>query len=396
MKQPLEGIRILDLTRVLAGPFCTMALGDMGAEVIKVERIGAGDDSREFGPPFVSGESAFFLSVNRNKKSITINLKSSQGKEIVLDIAKKSDILVENFRPGTTERLGIDYDNIKKINPRVIYASISGFGQTGSWNDMAGYDLLVQGMSGLMSLNGDPDGPPFKVGTSIGDLSAGIFAVQGILLALYMREKTGEGQYIDISLLDSLVSLLSFQAGRYFAAGVNPTRKGNQHPTICPYETFQASDGYFNLAVGNDSLWKKFCRLMKLDKLMEDPRFSSNPLRVQNRDILFETLSGIFGSNTVKHWLNFFREAEIPSGPINTVEETLNAPQVGERGMIPEMNHPLAGIIRATGNPVNLSGISNAPMQPPPTLGQHTNDILKDILGFTDKKISRYKEEGII
>ncbi|MCD4785479.1 MAG: CoA transferase [Candidatus Eremiobacteraeota bacterium] len=406
MKFPLENIRVLDFTRVLAGPFCTMLMGDMGAEIIKIEKPGVGDDARHFGPPFLypensenvneERESAFFLSVNRNKKSITLNLKNPDSKKIVYDLVKKCDVVVENFRPGAMKRLGFDYEKLKELNPGIIYASISGFGQTGRLRETAGYDLLVQGMSGVMSLTGEPDGPPFKAGISIGDLVAGMYAIQGILLALYMREKTGLGQYIDISLLEGLVSLLTFQAGKYFATDENALRKGNQHPNICPYETFPAGDGYFNIAIGNDKLWQRFCDVMGMNELAGDLRFKTNPLRVRNRDELYEILCENFRTKDIDYWIEKLQSNDIPCGRINTVEAILNDPVMIERNMIHSIQHPLAGEIKMIRNAINLSGAADIKKSPPPLQGEHTEEILKDLLLFDDVKLDELRRNGII
>lgn len=431
MKFPLENIRVLDFTRVLAGPFCTMLMGDMGAEIIKIEKPGVGDDARHFGPPFLypekkhninekvtqkrgnygdsadtstenppniyeERESAFFLSVNRNKKSITLNLKSPVCKKIIYELVTKCDVVVENFRPGTMKRLGFDYDKLNEINPGIIYASISGFGQTGRLRETAGYDLLVQGMSGVMSLTGDPNSSPFKVGISIGDLVAGMYAVQGILLALYMREKTGMGQYVDISLLEGLVSLLTFQAGKYFATGENALRKGNQHPNICPYETFPADDGFFNIAIGNDKLWQKFCNVMGLKELASDPRFKTNPLRVQNRSALYKILCEIFKTENIDYWMEKLQKEDIPCGRINTVEAILNDPVMIERNMIYNIQHPLLGEIKMIRNAINLSDVADMKKSPPPLHGEHTEEVLKDLLSFNDDKLNELRRREVI
>ena len=278
MNPPLKGIRVIDLSRLIAGPFCTMSLSDMGAEVIKVERPVKGDDSRSFGPPFLEGESAYYMSFNRGKKSITVNLKSEKGKQIIRQLIKEADVFVENFRPGYMDKIGFSYKNVAKIKPDIIYTSISGFGQSGPEINRPGYDLVVQGMGGLMGLTGVPDGPPRKIGTSLSDILSGIYAFQGTLLALIAKERYGTGQKVDVSMLDGQVSLLTYQAGIYFATGKAPQRKGNQHPTICPYETFKASDEeYINIAIGNDNFWKKFCDLLGLEKIKDDPKFATNP-----------------------------------------------------------------------------------------------------------------------
>ncbi|MBU2567661.1 MAG: CoA transferase, partial [Elusimicrobia bacterium] len=333
--KPLDGIKVLDLTRVLAGPFCTMILGDFGAEIIKIENPDGGDDTRSFGPPFIEGESAYFLSINRNKKSVTVNLKEQKGREIVYQLAAKSDVVIENFRPGTAEKLGLGYEQLTRLNERIIYCSVSGFGQTGPEKFRPGYDLVVQGMGGIMDLTGDPNQPPMKVGISQADLLSGIYAVQGILLALLAREKTGKGQKIDVSMLDGQVSLLTFQAGIYFTTGKTPKRKGNQHPTICPYETFETSDGYINIAIGNDKLWIQFCTLLnKISpdlfpaNISSDPKFAANPERVQNRNELFPIINKIISQKTTDAWLKIFDEKGIPAGPILSLDKVLNHPQV--------------------------------------------------------------------
>jgi len=284
MARALEGIRVLDLSRALAGPYCTMMLADMGAEVIKVEMPGTGDDSRSWGPPFVEGESAYFMSINRNKKSITLNMKSEKSTGIIQRLIKQSDILVENFRPGVMEGLGLSYETVKEMNPRIIYCSISGFGQDGPYRMLPGFDQILQGMGGLMSITGEPGGPPIKVGIAIADISGGMFAAYGIVVALYKREKSGRGQMIDISLLDSQVAWLTYRAGDYFASGEIPQPVGTGHPVIVPYQAFKAKDVYINIAVGNDQLWEKFCKAIGLERLLDDPKFATNAKRVENRE----------------------------------------------------------------------------------------------------------------
>ncbi len=391
---PLKGVRVLDLTRMLAGPYCTMLLGDMGADVIKVEQPGKGDDTRAFGPPFIEGESAYFLSINRNKKSVTVNVMTDKGKEIIRRLVKTCDVFVENFRPGFLENLGLGYEEVKKINPGIIYASISGFGLTGPDRMRPGFDLVVQGMSGLMSITGESDGPPNKVGTSISDILSGIYTCQGILLAYISKQKTGKGQKIDVSLLDSVTSLLTYQAGIHFATGAVPTRKGNQHPTICPYETFQSSDGYVNIAVGNNWLWKPFCKLLEIDDLRDDPRFESNPQRVKNRDLLFPILQEIIMKKTTEEWLGLFDKNGIPAGPILTVDKVLSHPQVLARDMVVDMKHPISGDIKVTGIPVKLSETPGSIRLAPPTLGQHNKEILEE-LGFTSKEIEEIESAEV-
>ena len=386
----LDGIKVLDLSRVLAGPYGTQILADHGAEVWKVEIPGKGDDTRAFGPPFQNGESAYFMSVNRNKRSITINMKSNDGIEIIKNLLLKADVLIENFRPGTLDKFGLDADSALKMNPRLIYCSVSGFGQTGPWSRKPGYDLAIQGMGGIMSLTGEPDGPPTKVGTSIADIISGIYAAQGILLALVARNKTGRGQKIDISMLDGQISLLTYQAGIYFAEGKSPMRKGNQHPTICPYETFKTKDGYLNLAVGNDKLWLSFCELINRPDLKSDERFTTNPKRVACRNILFPILSEIFSTRSTAEWISLLEKAGIPAGPIFTVEEVLEHEQTKAREMVVAMEHPKAGRIRLTGIPIKLSDTPGKIKTPPPVAGQHTEEILRNVLGYSKEKIENH------
>lgn len=393
--KPLAGIKVLDLTRVLAGPFCTMILADMGADVIKIEQPGKGDDTRAFGPPFEKGESAYFLSINRNKKSITLDMKSDNGKEIIRRLIQRSDILVENFRPGALKKLGFDYETVSKINPRLVYASVSGFGQTGPWSAKSGYDLAIQGLGGIMSLTGDAGGPPYKVGVSQADLTAGLYALQGILLALYAREKTGRGQLVDVGMFDCQIALLSFQAGIYFMTGVSPARKGNQHPTICPYETFKARDRYITVAVGNDRLWQKFCALLGLEKLRDHPDYSTNPSRVQHRDRLFPIIQEEIGKRESAHWLKLFEEGGIPSGPILSVEEALTQPQTLAREMVATVDHRTLGNIKQTGIPIKLSETPGEIKNPPPCLGEHTDAVLES-LGYSGADIQAMRASGVI
>jgi crotonobetainyl-CoA:carnitine CoA-transferase CaiB-like acyl-CoA transferase len=396
MRSPLEGIRVLDFSRLIAGPYCTMLLGDMGAEVIKVEQPVKGDDSRAFGPPFMNGESVYFFSFNRNKKSITVNLKSEKGKEIIKELIKKSDVLVENFRPGYMEKIGLGFEDVRKLNPSLIYTSVSGYGHTGPDKFRPGYDVVAQGMGGLMSLTGDPDGPPYKVGTSIADIMGAINAFQGVLLALIARQRDGKGQSVDVSLLDGQVSLLTYQAGIYFSTGKSPTRKGNQHPTISPYETFKASDEYINIGVGNDKFWHVFCDLIGLEDIEYDQRFATNPKRVENRDELFPVIQKIIQGKKAEEWLEIFDKHNIPAGPILSVDKVLTHPQVLARDMVVEINHPKAGNIKLTGIPVKLSDTPGSVKLPPPLLGEHNEEIFSTILGYSKDEVKKLNEKGII
>jgi crotonobetainyl-CoA:carnitine CoA-transferase CaiB-like acyl-CoA transferase len=354
-----------------------MLLSDFGAEIIKVENPDKGDDTRAYGPPFVDGESVYFMSVNRGKRSLALNLKSPEGREILTKLIRQSDVLLENFRRDFLQSIGFGYDEVAKLNPKIIYASITGYGHTGPWADRPGYDLAVQGQSGIMSLTGDPNGPPYKTGTSLADITAGIYATLGILLALQARHRTGRGQKVDVSLLDGQVSFLTYQAGIYFGTGKTPTRKGNQHPTIVPYETFKASDRYFNLAVGNDRLWVQFCDLVGRQDLKE--KFPTNPERVEKHDELFPVLQEIFAGKTADEWLAFFEKAGLPCGPIYSVAEVLEHPQVKAREMVIERPHPKLGKVKLTGVPIKLSDTPGEAGSAPPLHGQHTDEILREL-----------------
>lgn len=395
MKKALDGIKVLDLSRALAGPYCTMMLADMGAEVIKVEMPGTGDDSRAWGPPFVEGESAYFMSINRNKKSITLDMKGDKAIEIIMKLIKGSDVLVENFRPGAMERLGLAYQQVKAVNPRLVYCSISGFGQNGPYRMLPGFDQVLQGMGGLMSITGEPDGPPVKVGVPIADITAGMFAAYGIAIALFTREKTGSGQMVDISLLDSQVALLTYRAGSFFASGEIPKRIGSGHPVIVPYQAFKARDVYINIAVGNDQLWGKFCKAVGLEGIVNDPRFATNAKRVQNRDEVVKAVGDLIATKNGEEWLKILTDAGIPCGPIYTVDKIFSDPQVMHRQMVTELHHPKAGTIKVTGNPVKLSDTPGEPSVAPPLLGQHTQEVLEG-LGYSAKEIEELKQAKLI
>ena len=391
---PLAGIRVLDLTRILAGPFCTMKLGDMGAEVIKIEQPGKGDDTRTWGPPFINGESAYFLAVNRNKKSLTLDIKSTEGKAIIRKLIKRSDVVVENFRAGVMDKLGLGYKQVKKINPKIIYCSISGYGQTSSRSHQPSYDLIVQGESGLMDITGFPDGSPTKVGISLADVNAGNVAFEGILLALFHRERTGKGQCVDISLLDSLLSLFAYQAQIALSSDKHVTRKGNRHPTIVPYETFTTSDGYINIAIGSETHWKKFCEAIGRMDLAEHPNFASNSKRVQHREELEVILIPLLKTRTRSEWEQLLTTADVPVGRINSVAEALQQPTLIERKMILNLRHSTIGSLRMVGNPIKMT-FSQHRSSAPPLLGQDTNKILKQ-LDYTTAEINQLNKRGII
>ncbi|BCJ86010.1 CaiB/BaiF CoA transferase family protein [Effusibacillus dendaii] len=390
--KPLQGIKVLDLSRILSGPFCTMVLADMGAEVIKIEPP-QGDDTRAWGPPFVGSESAYFLSINRNKRSIVLNLKTAEGRGIFLDLVKSADVVVENFRPGTIDKLGVGYEVLKQRNERIILASISGFGQTGPYAMLPGYDVIAQGMGGLMSVTGEPGRPPVKGGFSLADVGTGMWAVIGILLALQARNKTGKGQWVDSSLLETMISWQTYLAGNYFASGKNPQPLGGAHPNICPYQVFPAADGYFNIAVGNDSLWRTFCKVMELD-IVDDPRYATNPKRVENRDELVPFLETIFRTKPFKHWVDLLSNAGVPAGPVYQLSDLYEDPHVLARDMLVTMQHPKIGEIKQVGIPVKMSDTPGEIVSPPPLLGQHSREILRE-LGFSDSDIAELYKSGV-
>jgi crotonobetainyl-CoA:carnitine CoA-transferase CaiB-like acyl-CoA transferase len=392
---PLTGISVLDLTRVLSGPFCTLMLADMGARVIKVERPGEGDETRAWGPPFVAGESAYFLGTNRNKESVTLDFKQPQGRRIIDRLLEQVDVVVENFRPGTLARLGLDYDSLRHARPKLVYASISGFGHTGPRRFEAGYDAVIQAEGGLMSITGDQDGPPFRVGVAIADLVAGMLAAYGIVLALYTRERTGRGQHVDIGMLDGVVSILSYHASMHLTAGIRSTRVGNRHATIAPYDTFPTADGEFFLAVGNDDQFRRLCTAAGVTSLPQDPRFASNPARVVHHAELRQRLSPVLCARPRAYWIELLTEAGVPCGAVRDVPEALADPQVLARQMVQSVEHATAGMLKVVGVPIKLSETPGSVRTPPPTLGQHTVAILRE-LGFDDAEIERLRSERVI
>ncbi len=391
----LEGLRVLDLTRVLAGPYATMVLADLGADVIKVELPGVGDDARHYGP-YIDGESAYFLSLNRNKRSITLNLKSPHGQRVFRDLVPLVDILVENFRPGTLDRLGLGYETLRDLNPRLIYAASSGFGRTGPYSPRPAYDAVIQAMGGLMSITGQADGEPTRVGTSIADITAGLFAIIGILSALTARERTGQGQVVDVAMLDCQVAILENAIARYSVTGEVPRPQGNRHPSIVPFEPFETQDGQLMVAAGNDTLWRRLCEVLERPELAEDPRFSTNPLRVTNYADLRPLLAEVFRGQTTAAWQTRLDAAGIPISPINTVADVMEHPQVLAREMLVQLNHPVAGKMTVPGIPVKLSDTPGALRTAAPTLGQHTEEVLSELLGYTAEQIAQLRTEGAI
>jgi len=393
---PLEGLRVLDLSRVLAGPYCTMMLGDLGAEIIKIEAPGVGDDARAFGP-FVGEESAYFMSLNRNKKSLTLNLKNEAGKEIFKQLVRQADVVVENYRPGTMEKLGLGYDLLAALNPRLIYAAISGFGNTGPYRQKAAYDVVVQGMGGIMSITGFPDGLPTRVGASIGDINAALFGTIGLLAALNRRNITGLGQMVDVAMLDCQVAMLENAITRYEVTGDVPKRLGNRHPSITPFTAVAALDGHMVLAIGNDHLWGQFCTLVNRPDLVTDPLYRNNRARTENWTTLEPLLEVIFRQRTIAEWIAALESIGVPCGPINTIDKVLQDPQVLARNMIEEAVHPLAGKMRMAGSPIKLSDAPELVVrEPAPTLGQHSAEILTELLGLDAAAIRILQEKGAI
>ncbi len=396
MARALEGIRVLDLSRVLAGPYCTMVLGDLGADVLKIEQPGSGDDTRRWGPPWAGGESAYYLCVNRNKRSVTLNLKDDRAKEILRALARESDIVVENFKVGALDRMGVGYEALSALNPRLIWCSITGYGLDGPYADRPGYDFVAQGEGGIMSVTGEPDGEPMKVGVAIVDITTGLFAASAILAALHARERTGRGQRIDAALLPSAVAWLANVGSNYLVSGEIPKRYGNAHPNIVPYQTFRARDRWMTVAVGNDRQFQALCRILGLEHLAADDRFATNPARVANRETLVPLLQEVFETRDADDWLEAMTAAGIPCGPINTVDRVFAHPQILHRGMVVEVPHPTAGTVRLAGPPFILSDTPAEVRGHPPLLGEHTEEVLRERVGLSDDEIARLRSEGVI
>lgn len=403
--RPLDDLLVLDLSRVLAGPYASMMLADLGARVLKIEQPHKGDDTRAFGPPFVGnptvggkGESAYFLSINRGKESICVDLKHPDGLALILDLASKADVLMENFRPGVLNRMGLGPDQLCARFPRLIYCSISGYGHHGlpEWVDKPGYDPVAQALGGVASVTGPADGPPYKAGYSIGDITAGMIAVQGVLAALLARHRTGRGQHVDVSLLDGQVALMAYHAGAAGVTGVPPRRHGNGHPTIVPFGTFKARDGWVTIGVANDSLFKAFAQLCHRADWLTDPRFTGNAARVENRGAMEAEMAPIVASRTVEEWVTALDEAGIPGGPVLNVVQAMAHPQVVARKMVVETQHPTAGTLKLTGVPVKLSVTPGEASGRPPLLGEHTDSALMNVLGLTGEQVMELRRKGAI
>jgi formyl-CoA transferase len=393
---PLSGYRVLDLSRILAGPYCTMILGDQGAEVIKVERPGSGDDTRTWGPPFAGGESAYYLCCNRNKKSIVVDLKQPAGLELVRELARVSDVLVENFTPGLMKRFGLDYETLHKLNPRLVYASITAYGQDGPYRDRPGYDMVLSAVGGLMWITGERDGNPCKVGVAITDVLTGVYASGAITSALLWRERSGKGQYLDISLLDVQVSGLANIASNYLIAGKEATRWGTAHESIIPYQVFHTKDRPIAIAVANQKLWVSFCKLLGKEDWLDDSRFESNPKRVDNRETLLPQINDLLSQKTCDEWMELLVAAAIPCGPVNNMQHLFADPQVRHRDMIAKVPHPTIGTLQLTGIPIKYSETPGSIRLHPPLLGEHTDEVLAEALGYSSDQIEALKAQGTI
>ncbi len=403
MAGPLSGFRVLDLSRILAGPWASQLLADLGAEVIKIERPGQGDDTRGWGPPYMpdesgapTSESAYFHSANRGKQSVCIDISSKPGQELIIQLVAKCDVLIENFKVGGLKKYGLDYASLKAINPNLVYCSITGFGQTGPYRKRAGYDFMIQAMGGLMSVTGEQEGEPMKVGVALSDVMTGLYAANAIQAALIHRLRGGEGQHIDLALLDVQVATLANQSMNYLASGSNPQRLGNAHPNIVPYQAFQTADGYLILAVGNDTQFARFCDLAGRPELADDERFETNRNRVKNRDALIPYLIEIMLTQSTDTWLEQLNQQGIPCGPIASIDQVFDNPQVQHRGMLLELDHPTAGKVPSVANPIRLSESAVIYDKAPPLLGQHTEQVLSGLLALDKKRIGELKTAGTI
>ncbi len=390
----LEGIRVLDVSRVLTGPYCSMMLADLGADVVKVEMPGRGDDTRAWGPPFLGGESAYFLSVNRNKRSVTVNLKSAEGRKILLDLAARSDVFLENFAPGVADRLGLAYDAVRAANARIVYCSISGFGQDGPYRDHPAYDIILQGMGGIQGITGEPGRPPVRVGVAVADIAGGLFAAFAIAAALVHRDRTQLGERIDVSLMDSQLAWMTYMAANYFATGEDPVRAGSRHPTIVPYQAFATRDGYLNVAVGNDEIFGRLCTALGRQEWTRDPRFATNPARVEHRNELEPMLEAVFAAKTSAEWARLLTDHAVPAGPVYRISDIAQDPQVLARKEVLELHHAKAGTIRQFGPPFR-SAHERGEHTPPPLLGEDTDEVLAS-LGYPRERIEQLRRDGVV
>lgn len=405
MTLPLDGLRVLDLSRILAGPSCTQTLGDLGADVIKVERPGTGDDIRDWGPPFLkdaegndTGESAYFISTNRNKRSVTVDIASAEGVAIILALIAQCDVLIENFKIGDLARRGLGWEEVHARFPRVIYCSITGFGQTGPYAARPGYDFIIQGMGGLMSITGDPEGQPMKVGVPISDIMAGMYATVAILAALRERDQSGRGRHIDISLLDCQAAWLYNQASNHLIGGLTPRRMGNAHPNIVPYETFATADGHINIGIGNDAQFRRLCGVLARPGLADDPRFGTNTARLRHRAVIVGEIAAVLAGAGSAHWLAALEAAGLPCGPINTIRELFDDPHIRDRGLVQEVAHSAApGVAaRVLRTPIRMSGQEFGVRRPPPMVGEHTAEVLSQMLGYGEDRIAALRGRGVV
>ncbi len=392
----LTGIRVLDLSRVLAGPYCAMTLGNLGADVVKVERPGAGDDTRSWGPPFVGGEAAYYLSCNSSKRGLSVDLAREEGRALVRTLAARADVLVENYKPGAAAAWGLGYDDLAAANPGLVYCSIRGFHPDGPYRDRPGYDFIVQALGGVMSVTGAPDGEPMKVGVAIVDITAGLYAATGALAALHARAASGRGQHVEVNLLDAAAGWLANLGQSYLVTGAVPRRYGNAHPTIVPYQTFEAVDGHVAVAVGNDGQWRRLCAAIERPDLGEDDRYATNPARVERRDTLIPDLATTFAARPVAEWVDRLNGAGVPCGAVNTIDEVFETPGLLGPDMVATLPHPTAGSVRVVNTPIGLSENPVAPRRAPPALGQHTTEVLAEWLDMDEAEITRLRQDGVV